>query len=126
MNFRKALILLAGSLLVAFWLPVSSASASAEATPTLPCHASMTNADPADYTRTGVHVQTAAFSGVVTVAHYRTLNRRHTGETGPAGGVTIWYSISGATPGYRVVVTVGVVHGNRSGSCTTSFLPHRL
>jgi hypothetical protein len=44
---------------------------------------------------------------------------------GSRGNATIDYYISGATPGYRVVVSVRVVRGGRSGSCSTWFTPHR-
>jgi hypothetical protein len=49
------------------------------------------------------------------------------GSCGPGirGNASIAYYISGATPGYRVVVSVRVVHDDRSGSCSTSFIPHR-
>jgi hypothetical protein len=33
--------------------------------------------------------------------------------------------ISGATPGYKVTVSVSVVKGNRTARCSTSFTPHR-
>jgi hypothetical protein len=39
--------------------------------------------------------------------------------------VSVGYYISGATPGYRVKVTVNVSKSGRSGSCSTSFTPHR-
>ena len=41
-----------------------------------------------------------------------------------AGKATVPYYISGATPGYRVVVRVYVSKGSRKGTCSTSFLPH--
>jgi hypothetical protein len=85
----------------------------------------MTSAHPADYHTTGVRVQTAASAAVATVAHYKTVNRRYTAKAGPGGGATIWYYISRATPGYRVVVKVTTHRGSRYGYCSTSFLPHR-
>jgi hypothetical protein len=101
--------------------PAGTARASAP----LPCQASMSNSHPADYTTTDVRVHTAAYASVTTVAHYRTTSHKKTGTAGSRGNATIDYYISGATPGYRVVVSVRVVRGGRSGSCSTWFTPHR-
>lgn len=38
--------------------------------------------------------------------------------------MSISYYISGATPGYKVKVSVSVKSGARRGSCATSFTPH--
>ena len=91
----------------------------------LPCSASMSNAHPADYTYTDVRVRTGDFAAVTTVAHYRTTNTTHHGTAGRKGNVSISYYISGATPGYTVQVSVSVRKGSRTGSCSTSFTPHR-
>jgi len=91
----------------------------------LPCSASMSNAHPADYTYTDVRVHTGDFAAVTTVAHYRTTNTTHHGTAGRKGNVSISYYISGATPGYTVQVSVSVREGSRTGSCSTSFTPHR-
>jgi hypothetical protein len=90
----------------------------------LPCAASMSNSHPKQYTTVKVNVHTAAFAGVTTVAHYRTTNTKHHGTAGRRGNVAISYYISGATPGYKVKVSVSVVKGSRHGSCSTSFTPH--
>ena len=90
----------------------------------LPCSASMSNSHPRDYTTIKVNVHTAAFAGVTTVAHYRTTNTTHHGTAGRRGNVSISYYISGATPGYKVKVSVSVKSGARHGSCSTSFTPH--
>ena len=103
----------------------ASAATATPASAPLPCHASMSNYHPKDYTSTYVHVHTTAYAAVTTVAHYKTVNRKHTGKAGAKGNATIRYYISGATPGYRVVVSVRVVKGSRSGSCSTWFTPHR-
>ena len=100
------------------------ALASPASTP-LPCHASMSNNHPRDYTTTHVQVHTAAYASVTTIAHYKTTNHKKTGKAGVRGNASISYYISGAKPGYRVVVSVRVVRGNRSGSCSTWFTPHR-
>jgi len=91
----------------------------------LPCSASMSNAHPKDYTTVDVRVRTAGLAKVVTVAHYRTTNHKKKATAGPGGRATIPYYISGATPGYKVKVTVSVSKGSRTGHCSTSFTPHR-
>jgi hypothetical protein len=104
---------------------VASPAVAAPASTALPCHASMSNNRPRDYTTTYVQVHTTGYASVTTVAHYRTTNHKKTGKAGSGGNASIGYYISGATPGYKVVVSVRVVHGDRSGSCSTSFIPHR-
>jgi hypothetical protein len=84
----------------------------------------MSNSHPKDYTTTQVRVHTATFAAVKTVAHYRTTNTTHHGTAGRKGNLSIPYYISGATPGYRVKVSVTVTKGSRTGSCSTSFTPH--
>jgi hypothetical protein len=85
----------------------------------------MSNPHPADYTYTSVRVHTGNFAAVTTVAHYKTTNTTHHGTAGRKGNVSISYYISGATPGYKVKVSVSVRKGSRTGSCSTSFTPHR-
>jgi len=98
--------------------------AMAAAAKPLACSASMSNTHPADYTYTSVRVHTGNFAAVTTVAHYRTTNTTHHGTAGHKGNVSISYYISGATPGYKVKVSVSVKKGSRTGSCSTSFTPH--
>lgn len=102
-----------------------SVAIAAPAATRLPCRATMSNAHPADYTTTDVRVHTAARSHVTTVAHYKTTKTRHHRTAGSKGNATVPYYISGATPGYKVTVSVSVAKGNRTGSCSTSFTPHR-
>ncbi len=90
----------------------------------LPCHASMSNAHPAQYTTTVVNVKSVADARITTVAHYRTVNREHHGRANKQGKAGIPYYISGATPGFRVIVDVTVKWPHRTGSCQTSFTPH--
>jgi hypothetical protein len=104
--------------------PARSVSAVPQAV-RLTCSASMTNSHPADYTSTGVKVHTAASAHIETVAHYKTVTHRKYATAGSSGNKTVWYYISGATPGYRVVVDVYVSRAGRNGSCSTSFTPHR-
>jgi len=113
------------ALLTAGGAVTASAAAAASASAPLPCQASMSNSHPADYTTTDVRVHTAGYAAVTTIAHYKTTNHKKTGTAGIRGNATIGYYISGATPGYRVVVSVRVAHDGRSGSCSTWFIPHR-
>jgi hypothetical protein len=87
------------------------------------CTASVSNRHPADYTTTDVRVRTAAGAEVFTVAHYKTVNRAYFRVAGPGGRATVGYYVSGATPGYRVVVDVTVVRGHQANSCSTWFTP---
>jgi len=84
----------------------------------------MSNSHPADYTTTDVRIATVAHARVTTVAHYRTVNRKHHATANASGRATVPYYISGATPGYRVKVSVSVSSGKRTGSCSTYFTPH--
>jgi hypothetical protein len=103
---------------------IPGASAETVASKPLPCHAAMSNARPADYTTTTVQVRSVAHAHVSTVAHYKTVNRWHYGRTNGRGRAGIPYYISGATPGYQVIVNVYVKWPHRSGTCQTSFTPH--
>jgi hypothetical protein len=85
----------------------------------------MTSSRPHDYTSTGVKVSTVPFARIKTVAHYRTVTHRKYRTANAHGRRTVWYYISGATPGYRVVVDVYVSRRHRTGSCSTSFRPRR-
>jgi hypothetical protein len=89
----------------------------------LPCHASVSNSKPKDFTTVDVFVKTAGHARVRTVAHYRTTNHPKTRKANARGRATIPYAISDATPGFKVKVTVTVTRGRRSGSCATSFRP---
>jgi hypothetical protein len=100
------------------------AAASPATSKPLPCHATMSNTHPADYTTVKVRVRTSDLAKVATVAHYRTTNHRKTGRANASGRAKIAYYISGATPGYTVQVTVTVAKGSRTGHCATSFTPH--
>ncbi|MGH3405091.1 MAG: hypothetical protein ACRDRJ_21685 [Streptosporangiaceae bacterium] len=101
------------------------ASASPARPRPLPCHASMSNARPADYTTVYVRVRTASRAKVVTIAHYRTTSHRKSRQANGAGRARVPYYISGATPHFKVKVSVRVSRHGRTGSCSTSFTPHR-
>jgi len=100
----------------------SAATAPARA---LPCRASISSHYPADYTTVVVRVRTAASARVTTVAHYRTTTTTHHRRANRLGSAHIPYYISGATPGFKVIVDVFVRKGTRRGSCQTWFIPHR-
>lgn len=107
-----------------FAITTSSASASVDQSRPLPCHASMSVRHPADFTATIVQIKSVARAKVTTVAHYRTTDTTHHGRTNQHARAGIPYFISGATPGFRVVVNVTVKWPHRSGHCQTSFTPH--
>jgi hypothetical protein len=105
-----------------------AASAAATRTEPLPCHASVSNREPRDFTTVDVLVKTADNAHVRTVAHYRTTNHPKTRQANAQGKATVPYFISGATPGFKVKVTVTVSRRTpagktRSGSCATSYTP---
>jgi len=108
----------AGALIAAS--PATAAPATA-----LRCHASMSNSRPKDYTTIYVDVGTVRHAGVTTIAHYKTVSRKHTGEANAAGNAKIRYYISGATYGYQVKVSVTVTSGRSRGTCSTSFTPRK-
>jgi hypothetical protein len=105
--------------------PAWATPAATLATASLPCQASMNTHSPRDYTDVYVRVRTASHAAVTTVAHYKTVNTKHTGRANAAGNASIRYYISGATPGHRVAVSVHVAEGSRSANCSTWFTPHR-
>ena len=96
------------ALVLAFAFVAPAATAAAVPARALPCHASMSNSHPADFTTTIVRVRSVARASVTTVAHYRTTNTTHHGRTNASGRAGIPYRISGATPGFQVKVDVTV------------------
>jgi hypothetical protein len=125
MRSLVAVPLAVAALLTVGGVATAATAAAAPASAPLPCQATMSNNHPSDYTTTDVRVHTAGYASVTTVAHYKTTSHKKTGTAGVRGNASIAYYISGATPGYRVVVSVRVVHAGRSGSCSTWFIPHR-
>jgi hypothetical protein len=89
----------------------------------LSCSASASNSSPPDYSTVDITVRTAAGATVTAVAHYKTTSHQLTGVANASGVATIAYYISGATPGFTVVVDVSAAAGSRSASCSTSFTP---
>jgi hypothetical protein len=119
--FALAGIPAAAAITVAVAAPASAGPAATTALKS--CTASVSNSHPADYTTTDVNVHTAVGAEVFTVAHYKTVNRACFRVAGSGGRATVAYYVSGATPGYRVVVDVTVVSGHQANSCSTSFTP---
>ncbi len=115
----------ASALTLTLGIPLASASVRpvAASSSGLPCHASMTNYHPRDYTSTGVKVRTAPYADIETAAHYKTTTHRKYATAGSTGRWTIWYYISGATPGYKVVVKVHVRKGSEKRTCSMWFTP---
>ena len=118
MKHATSVVAIAGLATLAF-----ASSASATAHKVLPCHASVSAARPQQYTDVNVGVKTAAHAHVRTVAHYKSKDTTHTATANAHGRATISYYISGATTGYRVLVTVTVTKGGSSGHCSTAFTP---
>ena len=85
----------------------------------------MSKTHPADYTTVYVRVRTASRARVVTVAHYKTTNHKKSRKANTSGQASVPYYISGATPGFKVKVSVRVSRNGRTGSCSTAFTPHR-
>ena len=60
----------------------------------LRCHASMSNSRPKDYTTIYVDVGTVRYAGVTTIAHYKTVNRKHTGKANAEGNAKLGYPLN--------------------------------
>ncbi len=129
MKLKRASLVLAAPVtaLLAVATPAVSASAApTAANPTkVPCRTWVSNSKPKDYSTVDVWVATARDAGVTTVAHYKTKTTKHTAKANSKGAAEIAYRISDATPGYKVKVSVTVTSGRHTGSCSTSFVPHR-
>jgi hypothetical protein len=105
---------------------ISASAAPAPAHPVkVPCHIWVSNSKPRDYSTVDVWVVTASRAAVATEAYYRTTRTKHQTWANSKGDAEIAYHISDATPGYKVKVVVTVAAGRHTGSCSTSFTPHR-
>jgi hypothetical protein len=91
---------------------------------TLACSARVDNPRPTDYLTVTVFVHTIGGAHVTTTAHYRTTSTVETTVASHSGSAVLSYRISRATSGFRVVVTVQVRNGTRSGTCRTYFTPN--
>jgi hypothetical protein len=89
----------------------------------LACIASMSVPRPSRGATTDALVTTAPGSHVNAKAHYKTTTTPHSRTSGPTGRATIPFDIGGATPGYRVKVSITISSGQLRASCSTSFTP---
>ena len=119
---RAASALVATAVASSVLLPPAQAVARASAK-TLACRASVSDARPSDYSTTTVYVKTVAKARVTTSAHYRTTTNTQSAEANSHGRAAINYDVSDATEGFKVIVTVRVQSGSRSGRCQTSYVP---
>ena len=118
---RRAAVAGAAAVLTATPLLVPTSAEAAALT----CRASVSDATPAQYTDVFVRVKTAPRANVRTVAHYKTTDTVKKRKATAKGRASVKYYISGATPGYRVIVDVRVTKNGHSKSCSTSFKPHK-
>lgn len=89
----------------------------------LACIASMSVPRPTRGATTDALVTTAPGSRVTAKAHYKTTTTPHSRTASPAGRATIPFDIGGATPGYRVRVSITITSGQLRASRSTSFTP---
>ena len=91
----------------------------------LRCHATMSNSRPKDYTTIYVNVGTVRYAGVTTIAHYKTVNRKHAGKgerRGKREDRLLHQRRDARLPGERDRYG----HGRQyRGTCATSFIPQR-
>ncbi|WP_028049759.1 hypothetical protein [Cellulomonas sp. URHD0024] len=88
------------------------------------CTASMSVTAPAQYTTTVVRVSGVGGSAkVTTAAHYKTTTNQKQTTASTTGKASVAYSISRATKGYKVVVSVSATKGTSTWKCSTSFTP---
>jgi len=89
----------------------------------LACTARVDNPRPTDYSTITVFVHTLGGAHIKTTAHYRTTSKVENTVASRSGSAVVSYRISRATSGFRVVITVQVRNGTRSGACKTYFTP---
>ena len=98
-----------------------------------PCHASVSNTAPRDYSTVIVYVNTTPgpSTRITTAAHYKTVTtiKTTTDPKAPKGrpqpDARTSYYISDAKPGFKVKVDATVRIGARSSTCSTSFTPRK-
>jgi len=90
----------------------------------LKCQAWAGNRRPRAHTTVKIQVRTAAHAWV-TATHALALLKGESasGRAGPKGQWAVRFRVSDATPGARVVITVGVSYDGRKGTCQASFQP---
>jgi hypothetical protein len=96
-------------------------AASGPAPRALACRAAVSDAHPAE--STVVYLLTVAGARVTISAHYKTTTNIESARANRAGIASTSYYTGGATPGYKVFVTVLVQSGSRVGACLTSYMP---
>jgi hypothetical protein len=92
----------------------------------LTCRAAMTKGRPYQFTTTTVLVTTARGALVQATASYLTTSVTEAGIASKHGVARIPYYTGLSTPWRKVPVTVTVISGSRSASCSTSFTPRLL
>lgn len=107
-----------GSLLL---LP-SWAAARSSAT-ALACRASVSDRFPSEDSAEIIDVATVAHAHVATSAHYESTTDTMVAKANRHGHASTRYDVSDATRRYKVIVTVKVESGDRSGYCRTSYTP---
>jgi hypothetical protein len=106
-------------------LAVSTLATPATAATALTCRTEATPVQPVQYSHVDVEIRSAPSATATIVAHYKTTNNTHHAIIDGSGVGDTDYNISGATPGYRVVVNVTVHKGSQVGHCATYFIPRR-
>ena len=89
----------------------------------LSCSARVSDASPPQYSTVVVYVSTKASAAVTTTAHYKTKDTVKATRANSSGAASVTYSISRATKGYPVDVTVLVSSGASKARCRTEFTP---
>jgi hypothetical protein len=105
----------------------TSAAAPAATPPPAPptCTTSVSRRHPADGTNVGISVTTAPGTRITIIAQFPAGNRKKTARVGSTGLHTFWFQVGGATPGYRVKVSVRVFAHRQKRSCRASFTPRQ-
>lgn len=105
--------------------PVVLDASPAEAA-TKKCAAKMSNSKPRQYSNTWVDVsKVGAKAKVTTTAHYKSTTTKKKATASTKGKASLKYSISRATPGKKVSVTVVATKGKTTWKCSTSFTPKK-
>lgn len=103
--------------------PAPRSTSAPPAATALTCGASMSNAQPAQYSTTDVLVRTSAGASVTATAHYKSKDTTHSASADGSGRADLPFDISRATVGYPVVVDVTVSAHGTTAACQTSFTP---
>ncbi len=86
------------------------------------CVATVSTARPVQYSTVTVTVRSVgAKASVTTIAKYKTKPTQHTATANSKGVGSTVYKISGATHGFKVVVSVAATLGAARWACSTSF-----